>query len=412
VTMHVLYLNPSGKLGGAEASLLNLLRGLRELHPDWRLSLLLGEDGELAINAIALGAEVQVLPLPKALGHAGDHAPQKLFRAALATWRYRSLLHEAIKKIQPDVIHTNGFKMHLLGAWSPRQERKTALVCHLHDYVSSRPIAGRLMAASIGRFTAIVANSASVAADAMKLPVPPERVSWIHNGIDMTRFSSGGPALDLDALGGFPRPQAGVLRVGLLATFARWKGHQTFLRAISLLPENLKVRAYVIGGPIYQTAGSQFTMDELCAEARRLGIERKTCFTGFIKDSPSAIRALDIVVHASTKPEPFGMVIIEAMACGKPVIASRAGGAEEIFEEGVTALGHRPEDAADLASQIETLANDSALRSRLGVQGREAVSRRFQASAMASRFAQTYLRSISEASGGECIPAAAPERAA
>ncbi len=89
-------------------------------------------------------------------------------------------------------------------------------------------------------------------------------------------------------------------------------------------------------------------------------------FTGFIEDNAAAMRSLDIVVHASTQPEPFGMVIIEGMACGKAVIASQAGGAAELFVDGENALAHPPGDSAELARQIERLSGDEGLRSMLG----------------------------------------------
>ena len=142
--------------------------------------------------------------------------------------------------------------------------------------------------------------------------------------MDLERFSPRGPTLDLDAMAGVPPAPAGTIRVGLVATMARWKGHEVFLRALSMLPKDLPIRGYVIGGPIYSTAGSQRSVEELRALASGLGLNGNAAFTGFVKDSAAAIRALDVVVHASTDPEPFGLVVAEAMACGKPVVASRA----------------------------------------------------------------------------------------
>jgi glycosyltransferase involved in cell wall biosynthesis len=182
----------------------------------------------------------------------------------------------------------------------------------------------------------------------------------------------------------------GTIRIGLMATFAHWKGHRTFLKALSLLADELPVRAYIIGGPIYQTQGSQHTLEELKQEAESLGVAGKVGFTGFLKDPVPASRALDIVIHASSAPEPFGMVIIEAMACARAVIVSRGGGAEEIFEEGVTALGHSPGNATELANQMARLATDPGLRALLGASGRKDVIERFHPQRMASEFAAFY----------------------
>jgi glycosyltransferase involved in cell wall biosynthesis len=160
-----------------------------------------------------------------------------------------------------------------------------------------------------------------------------------------------------------------------VATLARWKGHEVFLDALATLRGTGRVRGYVIGGPIYQTDASQFSLPELRALAAARGLGDTIGFTGRIDDVPAALRALDIVVHASVEPEPFGLAIAEAMATGRPVIASRAGGAAEIAEAG--ALFHSPGNASELAQVIAQLAGDAALRVSLGVAGRRAALRLF-----------------------------------
>ena len=102
------------------------------------------------------------------------------------------------------------------------------------------------------------------------------------------------------------------------------------------------------------------------------------------------MRALDIVVHASTDPEPFGLVIAEAMACRKPVVVSRAGGASELIEPGVNALAFTPGDAAELARCIEELAGDANLRERLGRAGRSMAEQRFHRRRMVSELTPIY----------------------
>jgi glycosyltransferase involved in cell wall biosynthesis len=111
-------------------------------------------------------------------------------------------------------------------------------------------------------------------------------------------------------------------------------------------------------------------MLELKEIAARLGLAGTVGFTGRIDDVPAAMRALDIVVHASVEPEPFGLVVAEAMACGRPVVVSRAGGAAEIAEAG--ALFHAPGNAGELAECLSQLIRDAGLRASLGFAGRRA----------------------------------------
>jgi glycosyltransferase involved in cell wall biosynthesis len=193
-----------------------------------------------------------------------------------------------------------------------------------------------------------------------------------------------------------PPAPPGTIRVGLVATFARWKGHEVFLRALAAVPATVSVRGYIIGAPVYQTRGSQYSMAELRALAAQLGLAGRVGFTGFVYDVSAAMRALNIVVHASTQPEPFGLSIIEAMASGRPVIASRAGGAAEIVEASGGALFHRPGDAADLANRIAQLAGDSARRLCLGRAGRAAAERLFARPRLAQELIPIYERVASD----------------
>jgi glycosyltransferase involved in cell wall biosynthesis len=96
------------------------------------------------------------------------------------------------------------------------------------------------------------------------------------------------------------------------------------------------------------------------------------------------------VVHASTDPEPFGLVIAEAMACRRAVVASAGGGAGELIEPGVTALVHEPGDVGALADRIRTLVVDAALRARLAAAARDAAERAFARARMVAELVPVY----------------------
>jgi glycosyltransferase involved in cell wall biosynthesis len=213
----------------------------------------------------------------------------------------------------------------------------------------------------------------------------------LHNAVDLNRFSPCGPALNLDQIARVASSaDNSVVRIGMLATTARWKGHEVFLRALSMLPRELPVRAYVIGGPLYRTAGSQYQLSELRACADGHGLNGTVAFTGFVEDTAAAIRALDIVVHASTRPEPFGRTIAEGMACAKTVVVSRAGGAAEIVEDGVDACCFPPGEAGALANLLAELVNDAPRRRRVGEAGRKSAEKRFGRARLADGLLSIY----------------------
>ncbi len=409
--MRVSFLSVSPEMGGSEVSLLELLRGLRRAQPGWTLDLIVPRDGALAMRAGDAGAAVHVLPLPDRLARLGEAAGDgavaivergaSMVLAAGGAGLYSRRLAQLLETLQPDVVHTNGFKLHVLGARVT--PRGTPLVWHLHEYVGARRITRALLRRYVSRCAAIVANSRSVAADITSAIEPTVPVTPIYNAVDANEFTPDGPVVDLDALSGLPPPPAATVRVGLVATFGRWKGHETFLEALCALPDRLPVRGYIIGDALYDTIGSQHTRAQLEQRIAALGLTGRVGLTGFIDKAAHAMRALDVVVHASTQPEPFGLVIAEGMASGRAVIVSGAGGAAELVTDGVDALTHRPGDAQDLGRCIASLVTDRALCTRLGAAARATATRQFDPVTFTRAFIDVYQssrdRALAHASG-------------
>ena len=402
--MRVVYLSPTGALGGAETSLLAMLASVRRARPSWSLHLIAATAGPLIESADALGVSTSVLPFPAALARLGEHGAttdRRRMRFAVAAGRaaasvaaYGARLRREIRRVGPDVIHSNGLKMHLLAAWAGNRP----LVWHLHDYIVPRPFTATLLRWSAPRCAILIANSTSVADDARAAIGNGMTIVRMYNAVDLDRFSPCGETADLDRLAGLPPAPPGTVRLGLLGTFARWKGHEAFLRAVARLPRHLPWRAYVIGDAVYQTDASQYRRAELEHIAASLGIADRVGFTGFVRQSDAALRALDIVVHASTSPEPFGLVVAEAMACGRAVIVSRAGGAAELVTAGVDALPHTPGNVEELSARMATLIADAGLRARLSSAARQTAEEKFELGRLARELVPVYESAVGSAS--------------
>ena len=382
--------------------LLDILAVLRASRPAWVLSVILMGDGPLRAEVEMLGIRTIVLPLPDAIASLGDSglgrwkgsgALALLWRgpiAALAALGYVRQLRRLLGELMPDLIHTNGMKAHLLGTRA--EPWRLPMVWHLHDYLSSRVLMARLLQRTIRGGVVVAAISESVARDARETLGPKTLIQMVHNAVDLDRFHPGpGDGLALDRASGLPDLPAGMIRIGLMATFARWKGHDVFLNAIARIAASLPCRFYIVGGPIYESSGSQWSLDELKARARALGIDdQRLGFTGHQADPAAALRGLDVVVHASTRPEPFGRVIIEALACGRALIAVHSGGAAELFTDGHDALSSPAGDARSLADRLVNLITDSALRQRLGEAGRRSAEARFGRDQLAQVWSELY----------------------
>lgn len=385
----ICFVSTLSELGGAEVCLLDTIEVLRDRHAEWQVSLVVPGNGSLASRARELDVQVETIPFPASFSRLGDSQLRRgprssnTLRLALnlistipAFARYRQSLRQWLRSCKPDVLYSNGFKAQIVAAMA--KPLSSRLVWHTHDYVSSRPIVARLFRHYAPRCDRLIANSKSVAEDIRSVlgsnPIRP--VDVIYNAVDVDRFSPRGERVDLDRMSDMEPASPGSVRVAFIATMAWWKGHRTYLEAISRL-RSLPIRAYVIGGPIYRTAGSESSLTDLRDKAQKLGIGNRVGFTGFLPDIAAAIRSVDIVVHSSTRPEPFGRVLIEAMACGKPVITTGLGGSAEIVSAGPGALKFWPGEADDLAKVISELVLDSSLRKSLGESARKTVLRHF-----------------------------------
>jgi glycosyltransferase involved in cell wall biosynthesis len=395
--VRIVYLTPSAQVGGAERALLDLLAGVRAEHPEWHLTVVLNGAGPLRERVEELGVGAVMVPYPRALARLGDAdaagprgwlgAVGRLGVAGPAVAAYVLRLRRALRGLAPDVVHSNGIKTHVVAGWVvPAGAR---VLWHVHDYLSSRRVVAPLLAAT-PRPAVVAAVSRSVADDFRALRRPSAPVHCVYNATDLCAFSPAGERLDLDARADLPPAAPGTVRIGLVSTGSRWKGQDVFLQALARLPAELPVRGYLIGGAIYETRSGQFSTGELRAMAERLGLAGRVGFTGHLRDTAPALRGLDVVVHASVRPEPFGLVITEAMACARPVVVSRSGGPTEIVTEGVDGLAHDPRDVDALAAHLERLVRDPGLRERLGAEGRRTVEARFDRRRLGAEFARLY----------------------
>jgi glycosyltransferase involved in cell wall biosynthesis len=234
-------------------------------------------------------------------------------------------------------------------------------------------VATRLPARAVG-------CSSHASAHAQRRQQPRRRTFVVHPGIESgTPFSRE----DVRAL----RRRLGIAEdsavVGIVGRLQRWKGQDRFLHAVALLHERgHKVHGLVVGGDAFDLAPAyQRSLGDL---ARDLALSENVTFTGHVRHVEPYIHAMDVLVNASIG-EPFGIVLLEAMAAGVPVVAVGSGGPTEIVEDERTGLLVETGDPVDLAGAIERLLQDESLRRRLAGAGRGRFQDSFTAQHMARR---------------------------
>jgi glycosyltransferase involved in cell wall biosynthesis len=397
--LRVLFVNAGGILGGAEHSLLLLLRAIRESGVESTVALL--EDGPLRERLTRDGVPTFVMSLPDAVRRAGRYRAAfhplhtgKLVALGLPTaWRLARLA----RRCAADLIHSNGMKAQLLGGLAGRMAR-VPVVWHVRDFPPPG-WAGRIFRRQARWLPSIVlANSESVRSAVMDGRTGGPPVLAVRNPVDLEAF---GPHV---ARGRFRRElglDETVPLVGLIAHLTPWKGHARFLeiarRVAGLVPS---ARFVVVGGPVYATDGHQGYAQELHTQAATLGLCDRVAFLGARADIADVVTDLDLLVHCPTAPEPFGRVIAEAMAAGRPVVAANAGGIPELVEHGTTGLLVPPDDVNGFAAGTVGLLNDPQLRRAMGKAGRRRAETMFRIDAHADAVLSAYQHVLGTPSRG------------
>lgn len=198
----------------------------------------------------------------------------------------------------------------------------------------------------------------------------------IHNGIDMSEFTRPyDTALVRNEFG----IKSDQILVGIVGRIDWWKGHEYFLEAIAEAAKCFSIKGIIIGDLEKNiTKGRNVKyFKKLQALVNSLDLEDKIIFTGFRSDVPSLMAALDVVVLATSTREPFGLVVIEGMAAGKPVVATGAGGVLDIIEDGVNGLLVPCKDSKAMAKGISQIISDKDKAQQMGLAARKRVSEKF-----------------------------------
>ncbi|QXC60253.1 glycosyltransferase family 4 protein [Aquihabitans sp. G128] len=220
------------------------------------------------------------------------------------------------------------------------------------------------------------------------LGIAPERTEVLDNPFELGPAPAEvGPA-GLVAELGLP---AGAPVVVLVGRITPWKGQHVLLGAAGRLAGSVPDLQVVLVGAPTDALGKGY-QEELEQLAGELGITHRVHLTGARRDVAEVLAAADVVVHASTQPEPFGRVVVEAMAAGRPLVAADAGGVPEVVDDGQTGLLVAPGDEAELARAIEQLLADPAEAAAMGRRARLAAEARFGTEAHAQAVQAAYDR--------------------
>lgn len=341
--IRVAIVSVSSALGGSERVLIDLAAqaGANGLEP----LVVLPKSGELGAALEGLGVPVVVAPASAdflALSQRAISGPAAMLPLIGGLRGWSRAVGSAVADhfrpcgADPVILYSNGFKAHLACMLARGYRR----VWHLHEFP---PAFGSIVWRSLAQAVpeAAIANSSAVAR------------AWagagrggpvlVRNGVDTRRFAPTPRTGWVHELLGLPRT---ARLLGMPAVFARWKGQLEVVDAFAQGPTREVPDAHLVlvGGAIYDTVAERNFAEELIRRVKGgtlnlpggpRPLSERVHFVKFVPDPWRLYPEFDLVLHFSTRPEPFGRTIVEAMACGVPVIAAKAGGPLEIVEDGV-----------------------------------------------------------------------------
>lgn len=236
--------------------------------------------------------------------------------------------------------------------------RRRALVYRLADRIITSGEAVKTMIARVG--------------------VPPERIHAIAAGYDPARFHAG-------VSGHAVREELGLTGavVGLVANLRGSKGHRYFLEAARMVLGDLPETRFLV-------VGDGVAFDEVRRDVHALGLEPRVLMTGFRRDIPEVMAALDVLVLPSTRSEAVSQVILQALAVGTPVVGTTVGGTPEVVSDGVSGRLVPPADVPALAAAILDLLHDPPRARQMGRAGQALVQARYTLDAMMARTTAVY----------------------
>lgn len=400
--LKLLYINATAELSGADLDLLATVRALDKTC--FTPTVLLPHHGPLDAEYTALGVPVFYRNLG-IIKRSAARSRQILTVVVLPLIIFK--LWRFIRQEQFDLVCSNSM-LTLAGGLAARLAGKKTIWRSGELY--SRPWWLRY---GLYSFVGLIGQRIIASSEAVRQLFPAwarSRVIVVYPGVDLLRFNPDDPATQQTAFA--LRQEFGIAStqpvVGFVGRIIPWKGVKEFVEACIAADEFLDRAHYIVVGSYLTTYAAYF--EEIKALVARSKLVDRFHFALNRQDVPAFLATFDLFVHASIRPEPFGIVIIEALAMGRAAIVSAAGGVPEIFENVPAAILLAPGDVSALSETIWDLLNDPQRRQLLGNAARELVLERFDIEQVVDRQESIYLELFSKPSARLELQTELPKR--
>ncbi|MEO1670579.1 MAG: glycosyltransferase [Cyanobacteria bacterium J06631_2] len=371
----ILFVDHTAVMGGAELSLLDLASAYAETS-----KVLLLEDGTLRERLQNSNVAVEIASASEAMLNLRASGGLKSLASIPELWRIAGQISKL--GADYDLIVANSQKAFIVVALAALRG-STPVVWHLRDILTAKHFSkiNRMVAVSLANRLAakVIVNSQATAKAFVAAGGRKDFCQVVYNGFESERFdlvTSDETAKVRSHLG-----IGDATLVGLFSRLSYWKGQHVLLAAVQKLP---RVHVMLVGEALFGEQEYVAQLKELAAVPELAG---RVHWLGFRNDVPTLMKTCDLVVHTSTEPEPFGRVIVEGQLAQKPVIASAAGGALELIEDGKNGYLFPPEDTNALSQLIDKLISDRHHAQTIAQQGYQDAKTNFALETILQSFA-------------------------
>ncbi|MCK5850358.1 MAG: glycosyltransferase family 4 protein [Kiritimatiellae bacterium] len=343
---------------------------------------ILPRPGYLSKRLNATGIQTTFMPLKRLKK---TICPLALFRYIININKVTSMLTKYIRQHDIDVVHANSNTAHIYAGLAALRT-KAQSIWHSRDLVNLGIIRKLLNHTA----TKIIATSNAVEEHLKQNGVDTRKIVTIHNCVDLAEF-------EIQEQDASVRNELGIqqnsLLIAAIGQLIPWKKLDLFIETASAIHKTIpKTHFLIVGDDIFNDHSDY--RKQLRNMANESGLENSITFTGYRLDIMPVLRNIDILVHTADR-EPFGRVLIEAMALGKPVVAINSCGPTEIIENNVSGMLVEPDNPQELARCVTMLAEDKNLTARISSAARLRIEQKFNIQTFSTRICTLY-KSLSE----------------
>ncbi len=356
IHMNILQILPELNVGGVETGTLDLAKHLVKLG---HKAVVVSNGGKLVKELESFGVIHYQLPVHK--------------KSIFTFFRIIPRLAEIIKKEDIDIVHARS-RMPAWIAFFAARKTNRLFITTCHGYYKKHPFSYVM-----GWAKMVICPSNVIARHMIDdFSVPQERIRLIPRSVDLEKFRFLNP----------DKKRKEDFNIGIIGRITPLKGHLHFIKAMAKLARSVpRLKIWIVGEA---PASKEAYKEQIEVLIRRLGLWYCTQFLGTQRDIPGILANLDLLVLSTLTQEAFGRVVIEAQACGVPVIATKVGGVVDIIEDGKTGLLVPPADPSGIAEAALRIFKDKEFSRKLSVAAYEKVKLKYNVELMVKNTIKTY----------------------